>query len=50
MEKFGILFEETISLYFGEVEKGMKNGVGIFLSCSYKYEGVYLEDEKIEGC
>lgn len=44
MEKFGILYEESISFYFGEVENGMKNGSGVFLCSHYKYEGTFLED------
>ena len=35
--KFGVVFDEGLSLYFGELQKGSKSGYGVLICNNYRF-------------
>lgn len=48
--KFGVIFEEGLYIYFGELNEGKKVGIGIEVANNYKFEGYFHDNCRIQGC
>lgn len=47
--KFGVIYEEGLCLYFGQVQNKCKSGYGVMVCNNYRFEGLFRNDEKVIG-